>query len=126
MHTCGTSHLCKTADRVLDFLACDQHHISQLVDENDYLSHWLQFVVHFRKLVVGLKVIRSHIRKCGVAAHHLVNCPVQRTCRFFRIDDYGDEQMRDALEHLEFDHFRIDEYELYLIRLCVVEYAHDY
>ena len=125
MHTCGTSHLCKTADRVLDLLACNEHHISQLVDENDYLCHCLKVGRISCHSVVRLQVVRTELREYRVAAHHLGNSPVKSTGSLFGVDDYRDKQVRYAVKDLEFDHFRIYEYELYLLGLCVVEYTHN-
>ena len=71
-------------------------------------------------LIIPLHVSDAILRKRTVTAIHLCHRPIQGACRFLRIRDHRDHQMRDPIIYAQFDHFRIYHDQFYFIRRSLI------
>ena len=124
MHSGSPSHLRQSADGVFDFTWSCHHQVSQLIDDNNDLWHWLK-AVFFGSPVKACHITHAVILKHLVAVEHLIYCPGERACGLFGVGDNWNQQVWDAVINAELDHFRVDEQKLYFLRGGVIKNADD-
>ena len=123
--------LSQATDGVLYLTRGNHHQICQLVDNDHDLWQLLRcrrIVSHTGSLdllVVALQITHTVFGKFIIAVGHFRDCPVQRTGRFFRVGDDRNEQMWNTIVNAQFYDLRVDHDQLDILRLCLIENAHN-
>ena len=121
----------QTADGFLHLARSHHHQVRQLVHDDDDLGQALRrvrialFPLLLHLLIIPLQVAHVPVREFLIPVFHLRNAPVQRAGSLLRIGDNRNQKMGDAVVYAQLHHLGIHQDQLDLIRLRLVEDAHD-
>ena len=107
MNACRARQLRQTADALFDFLLAGHHQIRQFVDDNHDARHRLFVLI--QRFVVAVDGADAFFLELVVAVHHFPNCPRQRAARLVRVGHHRNQQVRNAVVALQFNHLRVNE-----------------
>ena len=125
MNACGARLLRETADGGFHLGGGCHHKVSQLVDDDDHLRQRRPLGISRRYLVVAGQVAHAHLLDQLEAALHLVDGGVQRARGLLGVAHHRGVQVGKIAVHGELHLLGVDEDELDLVRLGLVEDAHD-
>ena len=126
MHTCGTGFLGNSANRAFNFIACNHHQISKLINDNNNMRHWLKLRILFTKFIVTADISNPVFSESFISFFHFNNCPAKCTGSFTRIGYNRNEQMRNTVINRKLNRFRIDHYKFNFIRGSTVKNRHNH
>ena len=113
MNAGRTSQLRQTTDQSLDLFWGDHHQVRQFVDNNHDGGQVLQRRVAVRyafgtQLAIPLQVAHIHLGENAIAFLHLGRRDLEQAHHFIDFGDDWGQQVRDAVVHVQFHHFRVD------------------
>ena len=126
VHADGTRLLCQPLDQVFDFVRRNVHQVSELVDDDHDVAQEnairVRFAAHalgkflLAEAVVVLDVVDAGDGQHRVAVLHLVDRPLQDARRLLHVGDDLAAKVRHLLICLQFDHLRVNQDQLDLLR----------
>ena len=125
VHTRRTRHRRQPSDGILHFLGRGDHQIRHFVDHNHNAAHLLKFAGFLRQTVVIGDVSHAALLEHTVALEHFAHRPLQCARCLFGFAHYRHQQMGNAVVHIEFDGFGVDEHHAHFGGRVFVENTHE-